>query len=105
MIKIGQYTFDGPWKLSDVNLIDRAAIYAILCPRNNGTYDLIYVGETSQAETRLANHERAICWSRSCGGPLSVAIYWTPSNRYTADDRRKIEQQIRNQYNPPCNRQ
>lgn len=105
MIQIGKYNFDGPWSLSSTNLIDRAAVYAILCSRADGKYDVVYVGETGQAGTRLSNHERATCWSRNCGSSLYVAVFWTPSDRYTTDDRRNIEKELRDQYNPPCNRQ
>jgi len=105
MIQIGRYNFDGPWSLNNTNLIDRAAVYAILCSRGNGNYDVVYVGETGQAGTRLSNHERSTCWNRNCSSSLYVAIFWTSSDRYTADDRRKIEKDLRDQYDPPCNRQ
>jgi predicted GIY-YIG superfamily endonuclease len=105
MIQIGNYNFDGPWSLSRTDLIDRAAVYVILCSRSDGKYDVVYVGETGQVGTRLSNHERATCWNRNCSGSLYVAIFWTPSDRYSADDRRAIEKKLRDQYNPPCNRQ
>lgn len=105
MLRIGNYDFQGPWLLSEVNLIDRAAVYAILCSRNDGKYDLVYVGETGQAGARLSNHERANCWSRNCGNSLFVAILWTPSDKITPQTRRTIEKEIRDQYDPPCNRQ
>ncbi len=104
MIKIGKYSFDGPWLMSRIDLIDRAAVYAILC-FNGNSYNVIYIGETGQAGTRLSNHERSDCWSKNCNSSLYVAILWTPSSQYTADDRRKIEKELRDQYNAPCNRQ
>jgi len=105
MIQIGKYNFDGPWSLSSTSLIDRAAVYAILCSRSNGKYDVVYVGETGQAGTRLSNHERTTCWSRNCGSLLYVVVFWTPSDQYSTDDRLKIEKELRDQYDPPCNRQ
>lgn len=103
MIQIGRYNFDGPWPLSRTDLIDRAAVYVILCSRGN-SYDVVYVGETGQAGIRLSNHERATRWSRNCGSLLYVAVLWTPSVRYSADDRRRIEEELRSQYDPSCNR-
>jgi len=105
MIQIGNYNFDGPWSLSRTDLIDRAAVYVILCSRLDGKYDVIYIGETGQAGTRLSNHERAVCWSRNCSSSLYVAVFWVPSDRYSADDRRSIEKKLRDQYGPSCNRQ
>ena len=104
MIQIGNYSFDGPQSLSD-DLIDRAAIYVILCSRLDNRYDVIYIGETGQAGTRLSNHERVICWNRNCTNSLYVAVFWTPSDQYSVDDRRVIEKELRDQYNPSCNRQ
>src|SRR3989338_5655850 len=104
-MNIGKYSFDGPWSFSNSSLIDRAAVYAILCSRPDGRYDVVYMGETGQAGTRLSNHERAACWSQNCRGSLYVAVFWTPSDQYSADDRRKIEIELRDQYNTPCNRQ
>lgn len=102
---IAGYQFSEPQSLSSIDLIDRAAIYVILCPNGNSNYTPVYVGETGQVSTRLSKHERASCWSQNCANNPYVAIMWTPTNQYTADDRLNIEKQIRLKYNPPCNRE
>lgn len=105
MITIGKYGFEGPWLLSGTDFINHAAVYVILCRHSDANYEAVYIGETGQLGTRLSNHERAACWKRSCNGSLYVAVLSTPSDRYTADNRRAIEKELRDKYDPPCNRQ
>jgi hypothetical protein len=105
MIKIGKYKFDGPWPLREVDFLDRACVYVILCKKLDGKYRIIYAGETGQVGTRLSNHEKYACWDRNCYSELHVAIFLTPSEEYTPEDRREIEKEIRDQYDPACNRQ
>jgi len=105
MIRIGKYEFDGPWKLENVDLLDRACVYAILCKRMDNKYDVIYIGESGQVGTRLSTHHRRNCWENKCQSLLYVATYWTPSDRYSSEDRRRIEGELRDKYDPPCNRQ
>lgn len=50
MIQIGKYNFDGPWFLSSTNLIDRAAVYAILCSRADGKYDVVLLEKLVKPE-------------------------------------------------------
>ena len=102
---ISGYVFETPQLLSRIDLIDRAAVYVILDKRSNGEYYVVYVGETGQAGTRLANHERSECWNNASSGTLYVAIKWTPAGGYTVDGRREIEKAIRDEYDPSCNRQ
>jgi len=104
MFTIGRYQFNDPVALSGIDLIDRAAVYAILCLQN-GEYHVIYIGQTEQVGTRLSSHERAACWRRNCSGTLYVAILWTPTSTYTLDERLAIEQELIEEYDdPPCNR-
>jgi len=105
MITIGKYQFEGPWRIDDVDLLDRACVYAILCEKTNNRYDVIYIGESGQIGTRLSTHHRKDCWENKCQSSLYVAVYWTPSDRYSSEDRRKIEGELRDEYKPSCNYQ
>jgi len=104
MIKIGKYEFDGPWLLEEADLLDRACVYVILCKSGEG-YTIVYIGETGQVGTRLSTHNRRDCWRRNCSTSLYVAVYWTPSNQYSSEERREIERELIEKYDPPCNRQ
>ena len=104
-IKIGNYEFEGPWELSQKDFLDRAGIYAILCYRLQAERPtVVYIGQSGEMGTRLANHERAACWRRNCSGALYVAVLWTPSSTWTASQRRAVERRLIAQYNPVCNR-
>jgi len=99
-IKVGRYTFDGPYTLTG-KLEDRAGIYTIHCYRDNKYY-LIDVGESATIKSRVENHDRKYCWERNCSGTLTVSAYYTPHLQQAG--RMQIEQEIRKQYDPPCSK-
>ena len=100
-IRIGRYTFEGPYYTTGM-LEDRAGVYAIHCERD-GKYYLIDVGESATVKSRVESHDRKTCWSRNCGETITYAAYYTPNTQQPG--RRAIEQEIRNQFKPPCGEQ
>lgn len=97
-ITVGQYTLEGPYTNTD-NLTDRSGVYAIHCHRDKAYY-LIDVGESATLKTRVENHDRKDCWSRNCTGTLTVSVMYTPNTQQAG--RKKIEKELRDQYNLPC---
>lgn len=97
-ITIGNYSFDGPYSSID-RLKDKSGVYAILCHKQQ-KYHLVDVGEAAKVRSRVENHDRKNCWQSNCKSTLCVAVYYTPHSPQPG--RRAIEQEIRNQYNPPC---
>lgn len=67
--------------------------------QGKGTHTWVYVGETGDLSDRPLNHERKPCFDKN--GANCLLIY-AEKNR---DTRLKIEVDLRNAYNPPCNRQ
>src|SRR6266436_4397539 len=63
-----------------------------------GTHTWFYVGETGDLSDRPLSHERKPCFDKN--GANCLLIY-SEKNR---DMRLKIEADLRNAYNPPCNR-
>ena len=98
-ISIGRFTFEGPYQ--DIGeLQNKAGVYAIHCYRVGNSYPLVDVGESSDVKWRVESHDRKSCWSRNCAGTLMVSVFYTPG--LSDATRRAIEQEIRDQYNPPC---
>lgn len=97
-ITVGKYTFEGPYTLTG-KLEDRAGVYAIHCYRDD-KYSLIDVGEAAKVKSRVETHDRKNCWKRECAGTLTVSAYYTPNLQQAG--RMQIEQEIRDQYYPPC---
>lgn len=95
MIVISGYSFEGPYEIGD-EMLDRAAVYVILDVRNN----VIDVGQSGETRTRLSNHERKSCWNRHEGKWFGVR--WMLSDRYSREDRERLEHEIRSRENPPC---
>lgn len=97
-IKIGKYNFNGPYRSTDY-LKDRSGVYAILCGNGN-RYSLVDVGESATVKSRVEDHDRKHCWTNHCNSNLAVAVLYTPNLHQSG--RRKIEQELRNLYDPPC---
>ena len=98
-IRIGRYVFNGPY-LSTNSLEDRSGVYVIECKRNDKYY-AVDAGESHAVRSRVENHDRKDCWRRNCRtGILAYAVYYTPHLQQAG--RRRIEQEIRDQYHPPC---
>lgn len=95
-IKIGGYDFGGPFSAS--SFLERtSAVYVILRLNPDGRYGIVDVGESGDVRHRVENHERAACWKRHRGRALAVAVGYC--NRLT---RFRVEQEIRQQYDPAC---
>ena len=101
-ITIGAYTFDGPYTNTD-QLEDKSGVYAILCKSSDGEYSVVDVGESATVKSRIDSHDRKDCWTRNCSGTLTVSVLYTPNKQQTG--RMEIEQELRDQYNPPCGKQ
>jgi len=97
-ITVGNYTFEGPYKNTDT-LQNKSGVYAIHCYHDEKYY-LIDVGESATVKERVDNHERKECWTRNCSGTLTVSVLYTPNLQQAG--RMQIEQEIRQQYDPPC---
>lgn len=97
-ITVGGYSFEGPYTSTN-SLQDKAGVYAIHCYKD-GKYYLLDVGESETVKSRVENHERKSCWQRNCPETITYSVYYTPN--LDQEGRMKIEQEIRNQYNPPC---
>lgn len=97
-LMIGTYTFEGPYSSTEY-LENRSGVYAILCQVSGENY-VIDIGESSEVKNRIENHDRKDCWSKKCSGQLLVCVHYTPNLQQTG--RKSIEQDLREQYKPPC---
>lgn len=105
MMKISGYSFEGPFDIETTNIpSDRATVYVIICKTPDGTNRVMDVGESGEVGVRIASHDRRPCWERSCNGSLRLKVYlrYMSSPDYTPEERRALEQKIRDQYRPPC---
>lgn len=87
------------------NYINRACIYTIWT--GNGIanqYNLLYVGETGDAGTRLdKTHHKYQSWIDHAINGLYVAFWWLPSAQFNELQRYAIEAKLIRRYNPACN--
>ncbi|GAB4364101.1 MAG: hypothetical protein Kow0060_21090 [Methylohalobius crimeensis] len=96
-INIGNYNFEGPFTTT-ANLKNQSGVYAIL-GRNftSERWKVVDIGESAAVRDRVDNHDRATCWKRRGHSQLTAAVYYCAQQ-----PRMRIEQELRNQFNPPC---
>ena len=99
---IGSRTFQGPFSgLSDI--ADEPGVYVVVCPESGGSVLLVDVGQSANLRTTLKNHERKDCWARVCAAHAQAPEFGILYTRRISENyRRAVEQEIRNQYQPPC---
>lgn len=92
------YKFDGLYNSPD-SLQPIEGVYVIFC-KIGDDLSVLDVGESEDVQDRVSNHDRANCWKQNCIGDIYYAATYTPW--LEEDERRKIEQNIRDSENPPC---
>lgn len=97
-ITIGGYSFEGPYSFPS-SLEDKAGVYVILCVAGE-KFHVIDVGESVIVRNRIETHDRKDCWPRNCPDSLKFAVHYTPNLQQQG--RMRIEQEIRDEYDPPC---
>ncbi len=90
-INISGYEFDGPFEDTS-KLKDQSGVYVILTSDNT----VVDVGESGEVKTRVQNHDRQACWNNN--GGTRVAVLYVDGE----SARKKIADEVRDQYNPPC---
>lgn len=92
------HKFDGAYTSPD-SLQTTVGVYVIWC-RVGDDWSVLDVGESDNVRERVSYHERADCWMEHCTGTVYYSATYTPD--LDEDERRAIEQEIRDSENPPC---
>ena len=95
-----KYTAEGPYTDRD-SLKDNSGVYVILTrPDAASKWTVIDVGESATVKKRVEDHERKDCWTRHSKGVIGYSPYYMPHKQQSG--RMEVEQEIRDEYNPPC---
>jgi len=89
-----KYEFEGCYS-STSSIADRSGVYVVLDKRMDELF-VLDVGESSNPQYRLQNHDRKSCWENKRKGMIVYGIYYTPNQQQQG--RMDIEQDIRNFY-------
>ena len=92
-MNIAGRSFEGPFQNTS-DLRDESGVYVILRKKDDN-WNIVDVGESESVYSRVEHHDRKSCWERN--EYSHVAAHYTNET-----DRIELEQQIREQYNPPC---
>jgi len=93
-IKIEGFQFSGPYYHTRKFNRNFGCVYVILNNRNQ----VVDVGETSDVNSRLINHERKMCWYRNGVGETGLYIYISNDQNF----RLLLEKLVRAKYRPLC---
>lgn len=99
-VEIGNYIFEGYYS-SPTYLKDQPGLYAIFC-RIYEKDVLLDIGESENVRSGVEDNERSNCWRRYCPSALGYTVLYTPN--LDEKKRIKIEDEIRDEYNPVCGR-
>ena len=97
-IKLGQYSFDGPYP-SIAKIKGRSGLYVIVC-KIESEYYLLDVGESSNLKKGIENQDKKECWIKKCKGQLSIYVHY--SLFLKQEGRILAEQELREMYHPAC---
>ena len=105
-IKWGNYSFEGPYRLSSWEPPYRAGIYAIMKKADKpNNYTVIYFGESGNLSDRgfVNSHHKYSCFIDEAGSESGIYIgtYLMPNS--SASERQKIESELVNKFKPNCN--
>ena len=91
--------FDGYWAVPSSGVAAFSGIYCVYAFAWPDIFNLLYIGEANDVETRVARHERRGDWKRTAKGD---ALYFSAA-KVSAPQRRQVEAAMINQHQPPCN--
>jgi hypothetical protein len=106
-LKIAGRLFTGPYSLDEsrVRKNQPAAVYAIISRSGepwNPTFRLIDVDETGEQDVHFRTHRKRPEWERHDDGELSIYFFYMSVRAgHTADERRRLVDAIKIQYDPP----
>ena len=95
-IQIGNYKFDGPFSEPSA-LRNQTGVYAVLGGDGSSPWTVVDIGESRGVGPRVEQHDRAKCWNRQRHPRLAYAAYYCNEQA-----RMRVEQELREQYKPPC---
>ena len=96
-IQVGQYYAEGPFG-NIGNLMSHSGVYVILGRSSQAAnWNIVDVGESHNIRERISSHERKPCWIRQGFYELAVAVIYCDHH-----NRKRIEQELRSSYRPPC---
>ncbi len=90
--------------LAQADFSDLAAVYVILCVKPDKSWTVLDVGQTGVLGSRIDSHDRRECWTKNCATKnIWVCVYSMPSTKYSPQDRRDLEAEMRKQHSyAPC---
>ena len=87
----------------DITLPTKAGVYIVTAresdPNDGYLHTAIYVGETGNLRERFESHDHSLCFDRHRAN--CICVHYEPNQ----ETRRRIEKDLLDNRDPPCNKQ
>ncbi len=90
------HQFDGAYD-DPASLAAKAGVYVVWC-KSGDSWSILDVGESSDVQFRLQNHDRESCWKRNCSGAIKYSATYISGQ----DERLILEHKIRSSESVAC---
>jgi hypothetical protein len=105
-IKLASYLFTGPFPIdtTEVRANHVPVVYAIIAKGGQTwapVFRVVELGASPEAGLRFADHPRRGEWAGSAEERIAVYLFYAPADEYSAADRQRLAEGLRQQYNPP----
>src|SRR5690242_5309231 len=105
-VKLAGHLFTGPFSVdaTEVRANNVPVVYAIIAKGGQAwapTFRLVDIGASPDQGIRFADHPQRGAWEASPGEAISVYLMNMPRGKHSAEDRERLADEIRRQYDPP----
>jgi hypothetical protein len=105
-VKLAGHLFTGPFPVdaTEVRANNIPVVYAIIAKAGQAwapTFRLVDVGASPDQGLRFADHPQRAAWEAPPGEAVSVYLLNMPRGKYAAQDRERLAEEIRRQYDRP----
>jgi hypothetical protein len=105
-LKLADLLFTGPFEIdtTEVRANQVPVVYAVIAkggPPWAPVFRVVDVGAGPDQGVRFDNHPRRRDWKGHAGESVGIYLFYAPRSEFTAGDRERIAEELRQRYDPP----
>jgi hypothetical protein len=105
-LKLAGVLFTGPFAIdtTEVRPNQIPVVYAVIAkggPSWAPVFRVVDVGAGSDQGVRFEQHPRRQYWTADAGESIGIYLFYAPRSEFTAADRERMAEELRQKYNPP----
>ena len=105
-LKLAGLLFTGPFAVetTEVRANQVPVVYAVIAKGGSSwapVFRVVDVGAGPDEGVCFSEHPRRQAWKAEAGESVAVYLFYAPRSEFTASDRERIAEELRQKYNPP----